>query len=436
MSVDSDELIEAGSVWPGLPRTIVPAPSAGSRAREISRPPGDKSLGDRQSRRAWQRHKPNRPTHGNIVIVPSSIPAAVKQQAAVRRMPAEWEPHEATWLTWPRNRRDWPGKFGAIGWVYVEMVRLLHGHERVCIVVEDAKREERARGQLDKVGVDLSRVEFFRFATDRSWLRDSGPTFVWEGEEAAAVCWRFNAWARYSNWKRDRRLGRKIANAVGARIREPKFGGKTVVLEGGAIDVNGLGTLLTTEECLLTGERARNEYMRREDYAELFAEQLGVRHVLWLGRGIAGDDTGGHVDDLARFVGPRTVVTVVESDTRDENYEPLRENLRRLRAMTDQDGRVLEVVELPMPRPLWFEGRRLPASYVNFYIANGIVLVPTFNDANDRVALSTIERLFPEREVRGLHAVDFVWGLGTIHCAAQQQPSLPCREGDGSAPAS
>ncbi len=359
----------------------------------------------------------------------------MKQQAATPRMPAEWEPHEATWLAWPHNQSDWPGKFGAIGWVYVEMVRLLHRHERVCIVVEDAKREARARRQLAKGGVDLSRVGFFRFVTDRSWLRDSGPTFVVADKEVSAVCWRFNAWARYSHWKRDRRLSRKIAAAVGASVREPKCGGKTVILEGGAIDVNGVGTLLTTEECLLTGERARNPGLTREDYEQLFAEQFGVKHVLWLGRGIAGDDTGGHIDDLARFVGPRTVVTAVEADRHDENYRPLRDNLQRLQAMTDQNGRALDVVELPMPRALWFEGCRLPASYANFYIANGLVLVPTFNDPNDRVALSTIERLFPDREVHGIHAVDFVWGFGTIHCAAQQQPWLSGREGKRSAPA-
>ena len=281
-------------------------------------------------------------------------PAAVKQPiTAAPRMPAEWEPHDATWLAWPHNYRDWPGKFAAIGWVYVEMVRLLERHERVCIVLEDAKREARARRQLDKAGVDSARVEFFRFASDRSWLRDSGPTFVVAAEEVSAVCWRFNAWARYGNWKRDRRLNRKISAAVGASVREPKFGGKTVILEGGAIDVNGLGTLLATEECLLTGERARNPGMTRGDYEQLFAEQLGGRHVLWLGRGIAGDDTGGHIDDLARFVGPGTVVAAVETDRGDANYRALRENLRRLREMADQDGRPLEVVELPMPRPLF-----------------------------------------------------------------------------------
>ena len=348
----------------------------------------------------------------------------MKQQSPTPRMPAEWEAHEATWLAWPHNNRDWPGKFGAVGWVYVEIVRLLHRHERVCIVVEDAKREARARRQLDKAGVDSARVEFFRFATDRSWVRDSGPTFVVAGEAASTICWRFNAWARYGNWKRDRRLNRKISAAVGASVREPKFGGKTVVLEGGAIDVNGLGTLLTTEECLLAGERARNPGMARRDYEQLFAKQLGVRHVLWLGRGIAGDDTGGHVDDLARFVGPRTVVAAVETDCGDINHGALQENLRRLREMTDQNGRALEVVELPMPRPLYFDSCRLPASYANFYIANGLVLVPTFNDPNDRIALATIGALFPDREVCGIHAVDFVWGFGTIHCAAQQQPRV------------
>ena len=298
------------------------------------------------------------------------------------------------------------------------------GTSGVCIVVEDAKREARIRRRLERAGVDLARVRFFRFATDRSWVRDSGPSFVADGNGVAAVCWRFNAWARYTNWKRDRRVAGKIARAAGASVREPKWGRQAVVFEGGAIDVNGLGTLLTTEECLLTGARPRNPGKVREDYEQLFAEHLGVRHVLWLGRGIAGDDTGGHVDDLARFVDSRTVVAAVETDRVDANYEALRENLQRLRAMTDQDGRRLEVVELPMPRPLFFDGCRLPASYANFYVANGLVLVPTFNDPNDRVALSTIELLFPDREVCGIHAVDLVWGFGTIHCATQQQPHV------------
>ena len=349
--------------------------------------------------------------------------------AAAPRMPAEWEPHEATWLAWPHNHRDWPGKFAAIGWVYVEMVRMLHRREKVRILVEDDGREERARRQLDRAGVDLSRVEFFRFATDRSWLRDSGPTFVSAANRLAAVCWRFNAWGRYENWKRDRRVNRMIADAAGAAVRDPRCGGQTVVLEGGAIDVNGEGTLLTTEACLLGGERPRNPGMTPADYERIFAECLGIRRVLWLGKGIAGDDTGGHVDDLARFVDPRTIAAAVETNRNDANFRALRDNLERLKTMTDQDGRRLEIVELPMPRRLPFDGCRLPASYANFYIANGLVLAPTFNDPHDRVALAVLEALFPDREVCGVHAVDFVWGFGTLHCAAQQQPRVTAASG-------
>ena len=341
------------------------------------------------------------------------------------RMPAEWEPHEATWLAWPHHTQDWPGKFAAIPWVIAEIVRHLHRHELVHIVAGDARRRQRASEVLDRVGVDLSRVEFHRFATDRSWLRDSGPVFVTNGREAGATCWRFNGWARYHDWKKDSRLAGKIATATGARAWRPRWKNRPVVLESGSIDVNGRGTLLTTEQCLLGDKQVRNRGMGREDYEQIFAEYFGVRKVLWLGSGIAGDDTGGHVDDLARFVAPRTVVTVAEPNPDDENYRPLRENLRRLRAMTDQDGRPLEVVELPMPQPLFFDGYRLPASYANFYVANQVVLVPTFNDPNDRTALDILRKLFPERSVVGIHCADLVWGFGTIHCSTQQQPKAP-----------
>jgi agmatine deiminase len=337
-------------------------------------------------------------------------------------MPAEWEPHEATWLAWPHESRDWPGKLPAIHWVYVEIVRLLHGREQVRILVEDARREKSVRRLLTDAGVDLDKITFFHFPTDRSWVRDSGPIFVRNRGEVAATCWRFNAWAKYDNWRRDASIPRKIARSARVRHWEPHWQDGRVVLEGGAIDVNGSGSLLTTEECLLGEVQQRNPGMSRSDWEGIFAEYLGVRHVLWLGRGIAGDDTHGHVDDLARFVAPRRVVTVVETDRRDPNYAPLRDNLRRLKNMTDQDGHRLEVVGLPMPRPLIFRGQRLPASYANFYIANGLVLVPTFNDPSDRVALRTLARLFPGREIVGVHSVDLVWGFGTLHCGTQQQP--------------
>ena len=341
------------------------------------------------------------------------------------RMPAEWEHHEATWLAWPHNYRDWPGKLSAIKWVYVEIIRLLYRHEKVYIIVEGKKQEANVRSKLSMANIDLDNVKFFHFATDRSWVRDSGPTFITAETKLSTVCWKFNAWARYKNWKRDCWLNHKIARASGATVRRASWRGIPVVLEGGSIDVNGLGTLLTTEECLLGCDQPRNSGVTREDYERIFSKQLGVQKVLWLRGRIVGDDTGGHIDSVARFVGPSTIVVSTEKDQEDINHQVLKSNLEKLQVSTDQDGRHLQVVELPMPRPLFFDGCRLPASYANFYIANGVVLVPTFNDPNDRTALSIIERLFPGREVCGIHAVDFVWGLGTIHCVTQQQPTTP-----------
>ena len=254
-------------------------------------------------------------------------------------------------------------------------------------------------------------------------MRDSAGIFVKGADENLSLTnWGFNAWAKYDNSTLDDRTPDAIANHLGMRTHEPGFDGRRVVLEGGAIDVNGDGLLLTTEECLLGDVQQRNPGMTRQDYEHVFMEHLGVRKVLWLGRGVAGDDTHGHVDDLARFVGPRTVVVVTEDDPTDANYEPLRENGERLRAMTDLDGRPLEVVALPMPAPLFFDGQRLPASYANFFIANDCVLVPTFNDPNDRRALNVLAEQFPGRTVVGIHAVDLVWGLGTLHCLTQQEP--------------
>jgi agmatine deiminase len=346
------------------------------------------------------------------------------------RMPAEWEPHEATWIAWPHHAADWPGKFAAIPLVYTEIVRHLHRGERVRILVNDNDAGIRAAAKLRRAGVDLGRVEFYPFRSDRVWTRDSGPLFVVRdgprGREMALTHWRFTAWRKYSNWTHDQKLPPLIGQALGLPVlpvHDAKVEDGHVVLEGGSIDVNGQGLLLTTEECLLSPIQERNPGLARADYEQLFACYLGVRKVLWLGRGIAGDDTHGHIDDLARFVGPRTVVTVVEQDPADANYEPLQDNWGRLQAMTDLEGRPLEVVALPMPEPVQFGGQRLPASYANFYIANDRVLVPTFNDPHDREALALLAELFPGRTVVGVHAVDLVWGLGTLHCLTQQQPA-------------
>ena len=331
-------------------------------------------------------------------------------------MPAEWEPHHATWIAWPHNRNDWPGKFSPIPWVYVEIVRHLHRYERVRILTTAPDRPAR---MLAGAGVNLNQIDFFSFPTDRAWTRDYGPMFVKRGARLAINNWCFNAWAKYSNWRQDNRVAARAARSLGLPLLEPG-----IVLEGGAIEVNGLGTLLTTEECLLSSEQQRNPGWTRKDLESVLARRLGVRHFLWLRRGIAGDDTHGHIDDIARFAGPSTVVAAVEENPADENYAALQENLELLQSMKDQDGRPLRVVPLPMPAPLYFDGRRLPASYANFYIANNVVLAPTFNDPRDRVALSVLAEVFPDRQVIGIHSVDLVWGLGTLHCLTQQEPAV------------
>ena len=328
------------------------------------------------------------------------------------RMPAEWEPHEATWIAWPHNRDDWPGRFAPIPWVYAEIVRQLAKVERVRILIENGHAEETARRILRKADANLGAVEFFHAPTDRCWTRDYCPLFVRNrAGELAITHWRFNAWAKYDDWQRDAAIPAKLAASLKLRAWEPGL-----VLEGGSIDVNGRGLLLTTEECLLSPVQARNPQLTRAEIERALADYLGARKVIWLKDGIAGDDTHGHVDDLARFVNANTVVIASEPDRLDANYEPLRENLAILRKLP------LRVVKLPMPAPLVFNGRRLPASYANFYIANGLVLVPTFNDPNDRVALNRLARLFPDRTVAGIDAVELVWGLGTLHCMTQQQP--------------
>jgi agmatine deiminase len=339
-------------------------------------------------------------------------------------MPAEWDPHEGTWLGWPHELTDWPGKFSPIPWAFAEIVRHLSQVERVYLLVESRAAESRVRSILKKSGANLSAVDFFRIPTDRGWMRDSGPICVTNSSgEVAFTHWRFNGWAKYDNHKKDAQVVTAANKKLKRRVWQPMHNGRRVVLEGGSIDVNGRGTLLTTEECLLSKTQERNPGFTREDYSEVFKSYLGISNVLWLKNGIAGDDTHGHVDDLARFVDTTTVVTVVEEIPDDANYAPLQENLGLLKNMKDEAGRSLRVETLPMPAPVYFDGQRLPASYANFYIANKIVIVPTFNDANDRVALNTLAKLFPTREIVGIACRDLVLGLGTLHCMTQQQPS-------------
>jgi agmatine deiminase len=355
------------------------------------------------------------------------------------RMPAEWERHEATWLAWPHNPDDWPGKFQPIPWVYAEIVRLLSARERVHILVEDEKAEKRAAGILERAGANLDQVSFHAWPTDRSWTRDTGPIFVRNGAGAVAITnWRFNGWAKYPNCQLDDQVAGRVTGLLGLPEWQPAVrlqGGiaHRLVLEGGSIDTNGKGVLLTTEECLLSEVQQRNPGVSREQLERAFHDFLGMEQVVWLGHGIAGDDTHGHVDDISRFVGSGTVVTCVEPNTNDANHAPLAENLALLKAARTLNGKQFEIVEIPLPRPVVFNGQRLPASYANFYVANGLVLVPTFHDPNDRVALDILAEVFPDREVIGIHSVDLVWGLGTLHCMTQQQPAVDPTDEDPSA---
>jgi len=355
-------------------------------------------------------------------------PPALGRSARGFSMPAEWEPHEATWLAWPHHARDWPGKLPAIGWVYGEIVRKLVPGEKVRILVASATVQRQALRVLGSAGVDMRQVEFYRIATDRGWLRDAGPWFLrrWAGAKSRLVVadFHFNAWARYANWRKDRKLARQVARRLGLPLVDVRWRGRPVVLEGGGVDVNGLGTLLTTEQwCLDPAVQVRNPGFDRQDYEGLFRRYLGATNVLWLGRGIAGDDTHGHVDDICRFVNPRTVVVCQCDDPADPNYGPLQENAARLQDMRLEDGSRPQMVPLPMPGPLFWRNERLPASYANFYIANTVVLVPTFNDPADRKALGILSELFPDRTVVGIHAVDLVLGLGTLHCLTHEQPA-------------
>ena len=340
------------------------------------------------------------------------------------RMPAEWERHEATWLAWPHEKTDWPGKFTPIPWVYGEIVRHLSRVEKVRILIENAEEEQKARRVLRKSNAQLGAVEFFHYPTDRSWTRDFCPIFAKnKAGQLHALNWKFNGWAKYSNSKHDDAVTGCVIKDLNLPMVTPLWNGNQVVLEGGSIDVNGAGCLLTTEECLLSKIQARNPELSREDLERIFDLYLGAPKTLWLRHGIAGDDTHGHVDDLARFTDEQTIVIAHEEDSSDVNFEPLAENLALLREMKDQNGQQFRVRTLPMPAPVVFNEQRLPASYANFYIANRTVLVPTFNDPNDRIALNILAELFPDRTVVGIACTDLVLGLGTLHCMTQQQPA-------------
>ena len=346
-----------------------------------------------------------------------------KAPAIGYRMPAEWEPHEAVWLAWPHNASDWPGKIAAIHFVYGEIVRNIAVSEKVRIIVTDERHEAKARGILSKVGVSPDAIEFYRLPTNRGWTRDFGPIFVKNESETAIAGFKFNAWAKYDDHELDSQIAEKLAKKLKKKYFPVRHNGKLFVLEGGAIDVNGQGTLLTTEECLLDDQvQVRNPGVSREDVERILADSLGATNVLWLGKGIAGDDTHGHVDDLCRFVDKKTVVLCREQNKADANYNLLEDNRERLEGFRLENGAKIQTEFLPMPSPVHYRGQRLPASYANFLITNSSVLVPTFNDPNDRHALGILAELFPKRTVIGVHSVDLVWGLGTLHCLSQQQP--------------
>jgi agmatine deiminase len=371
---------------------------------------------------------PRRTSARNIEPPPIMVsrPASRAQRPtphAPRRMPAEWEEHDATWIAWPHHEPDWPGKLGPIPWVYAEIVRVLHAHEAVEILCHNVDMRDAARQHLEAHGV-RGDFRLHIVPNNRVWVRDSAPTAVLRDDgQVELVHWRFNAWAKYPNYELDEKVGEVIARTSGLPRIEPQRpdGGGRVVLEGGAIETDGQGTLLVTEECLLSPIQERNPGMTREDYELVFHEYLGIRHTIWLGEGCAGDDTHGHIDDIARFVTPDVIVLAYEDDPADENHRRSVDNMERLELAGAARG-VFKVVKLPYPRRVEMQGERLPASYANFYIANSVVLVPTFNDRNDRIALNTLAELFPTRHVVGIHAVDLVWGLGTLHCLTQQQP--------------
>jgi agmatine deiminase len=337
---------------------------------------------------------------------------------------AEWEKHEATWIGWPHNKEDWPGKFSPIPHVYAEIVRIISRGEFVRILVENDTHEKKVRKVLKSVGVDFGKIDFYKIKTDRNWLRDTGPLFVKNAiGQINLIHFKFNAWAKYDNYKKDKNIPGFISRKMKLPNIPALYNKYNVVLEGGAIDINGKGTLITTEECLLDPNvQVRNKDFTKQDYAEVFNKFLGINNMIWLRNGIKGDDTHGHVDDLCRFVNEKTLLVVSEDNEKDENFIPLKENYERLQDANLEDDSKPDIIKLPMPSPVIYKGERLPASYANFYISNYAVLVPTFNDPNDRIALGIISEFFPGRKVIGIHSVDLVWGLGTLHCLTHEQP--------------
>jgi agmatine deiminase len=340
-----------------------------------------------------------------------------------RRFPAEWEKQQGILLCFPHNGNDWPGKYGAIQWAFVEFIKKVATYEEVILMVATEKLKEKVIEMLITADVQIKNVSFIIHKTNRSWMRDSGPIIVFNNGRREALNFNFNGWAKYSNYQLDKHVPKQVSTFLNVPLTQVTYKGKPVVLEGGALEVNGQGTLLTSEECLLHPHiQVRNKNFSKKDYEAIFEEYLGITNVIWLGDGIVGDDTHGHIDDLCRFVNKNTIVTVVEDNKNDANYAPLQDNLKRLQQSKLENGNTPNIVTLPMPKPIIFDKIQLPASYANFLILNNCVLVPTFNDANDSIALKTLTECFSDREVIGISAIDLIWGFGTLHCLSQQIP--------------
>lgn len=340
-----------------------------------------------------------------------------------RRFPAEWEKQQGILLCFPHNGNDWPGKYESIKWAFIEFIKKIACVEEVVLIVATKNLQNKVLEMLDVAHVNVKNVSFIIHKTNRSWMRDSGPIIVENGLKREALNFNFNGWAKYKNYQLDKHVPKKVAEFLNIPLTQVIYKDKPVIVEGGAIDVNGKGTLLTSEECLLHPTiQVRNKNFTKEDYEAVFKEYLGITNVIWLGNGIEGDDTHGHIDDLCRFINPTTIITVVEEDINDANYKPLHDNLKRLQKAKLENGESPKIITLPMPKRLDFDGIRIPASYANFLIINKCVLVPTFNDLNDRIALNIIAKCFPDREIIGISAIDLIWGFGTLHCLSQQIP--------------
>jgi len=339
-----------------------------------------------------------------------------------RRLPAEWEHHQGTLLSFPHEGRDWPGKYGAIQWAFVELIRKVVRYEPVYLVIQSESHQQSVLKMLNRAHADVANIIFIEQDTNRSWMRDSGPIVIQRSDgKREALQFGFNGWAKYPNHKIDKHIPEAVAKTLNLDLIKVIYKNKHVILEGGAIEVNGSGTLITTEECLLDPAiQVRNPGFTRKDYEVIFNEYLGITNVIWLGDGIEGDDTHGHVDDICRFVDQKTVLACVEPNKNDKNHQRLDANLDRLKNARLENGKSPEIIRIPMPGRIDFENMRLPASYVNYLVTNGCILVPTFNDKNDRTALGIIAELFPTRNVIGINATDLIWGLGTLHCLSHE----------------